>query len=299
MKMGGALLPSAMIVLSSALWGSMWIPLHVVRDAGVAGTWLAFLVYGIPAFFLAPWSFRAGPRRLLRHWRLLAPIGFFTGLCNVLYVIGVSYGDVAMVILLFYVNPVWSALLERLALKTAITRWRMGAIVLGMAGMWVLIAGDGTLATHAGGVELVGLLAGFAWAAALVLMRVSGDVDHLDKAFSQYFFALLIGGAIIALGVFPASSAWADISWSFVLPWILAIGIVWVLPGLLLSFWGAARISPTRASMLFMSEVIVGVGSAALLGESQLTWRHAVGGAMIIAAGFLDGLTDEKAKAKT
>ena len=41
-------------------------------------------------------------------------------------------------------------------------------------------------------------------------------------------------------------------------------GAILMLPGLLLSFWAVARMSPTRASMLFMAEVVIGVVVAAL-----------------------------------
>jgi drug/metabolite transporter (DMT)-like permease len=301
MKSNGALLPSAAIVFSAALWGSMWIPLHALHDGGLPGTWIAFFVYGVPAFILAPWTLRRGFGTLWRHWRMLSLIGVFTGICNVFYAIGVVYGDVAMVILLFYLNPVWSAILERIALKSRISRWRACAVALGLMGMWVLVGGDGGLPLPNDIAEWMGLIAGFAWAVALVVMRVSGEVDQFDKAFSQYVCALLIGGIIIGTGIFPGEIAWGEVAWPRAFGIILAIGIIWVLPGLLLSFWGAARLSPTRASMLFMAEVIVGVGSAAFLGVSDLGWRHAIGGGLIVAAGLLDGLTDanssEKAKA--
>ena len=298
MKSTHPFLPSAAFLLSAALWGSVWIPVHVVRDAGLPGTWIAFLAYGLPAFILAPWSLRNGPGQLMRHWRILGLIGLFTGVCNVLYAIGIAYADVAMVILLFYVNPVWSALLEWAVLKTRIKGWRACAILIGLAGMWVLVAGDGALAISEGGLEWVGLLAGLAWAAALVTMRIGGSVDHMDKAFSQYVFGLVIGALVVIAGIFPGEVAWSEVAWPRALFWVLATGCLWVLPGMLLSFWGAARVSPTKASMLFMTEVLVGVGSAALLGESELDWRHLVGGGMIIAAGILDGVTDRETEAK-
>jgi len=293
MTRSGTFLPSAAIIISAALWGSIWIPVHVVRDFGLPGTWVAFLIYGFPALLLAPWSLRSGVGPFFKNWRILAILGLFTGICNVLYAIGIAYGDVAMVLLLFYVNPVWSAIFERIALKSKISRWRKAAIGLGLAGMWVLIGGSGTLAVPIGSIEWVGLFAGISWAAALVVMRVAGHVDNMDKAFSQYAFGFVIGGIIIVLGIFPGEVDWTAISWPLALLWAAATGCIWVLPGMLFCFWGAARVSPTRTSMLFMTEVVVGVGSAALLGESEIGWRHVIGGSMIIAAGIFDGLTDK------
>ena len=136
--------------------------------------------------------------------------------------------------------------------------------------------------------EWGGLVAGFCWAGGLVAMRVTPDVGLADKAFVQYVAAFLCGGVILALGIFPADQNWQSVDWSRSLMWIALIAAVWVLPGLLLSFWAAARLSPTRASMLFMAEVVVGVVTAAIWTDYPFGWREALGGAIILAAGLVE-----------
>ena len=109
-----ALLPSFAIVLSAAFWGSMWMPLHAAYGTGLSGAWAAWMVYGVPAFLVLPLILRDGGRGLLAGGWPLLWLGVSTGICNYLYAASVVYGDVARVVLLFYVNPVWSVLLERL-----------------------------------------------------------------------------------------------------------------------------------------------------------------------------------------
>ena len=64
--------------------------------------------------------------------------------------------------------------------------------------------------------------------------------------------------------------------------------VVWVIPSLVLSLWGAARLSPGRANILMMFEVVVGVGSGALLAGEALGWNKVLGGLLIVSASILE-----------
>jgi drug/metabolite transporter (DMT)-like permease len=119
-------------------------------------------------------------------------------------------------------------------------------------------------------------------------MRMTPQVGMAEKAFLQYVTAMIFGGAFLALGVFPSQADWSAVDWPRAVFWIALIAGVWVLPGLLLSFWAAARLSPTRASMLFMAEVVVGVVTAAIWTDYPFGWREAVGGIVIVSASVIE-----------
>jgi drug/metabolite transporter (DMT)-like permease len=136
--------------------------------------------------------------------------------------------------------------------------------------------------------EWCGLAAGFFWAVGLVTMRMTPRVGMAEKAFLQYVAAMIFGGAFLALGVFPSRTDWSAVDWPLAVFWIAVIAGIWVLPGLLLSFWAAARLSPTRASMLFMAEVVVGVVTAAIWTDYPFGWREAIGGVIIVSAGVIE-----------
>jgi drug/metabolite transporter (DMT)-like permease len=99
---------------------------------------------------------------------------------------------------------------------------------------------------------------------------------------------MIVGGLILVLGIFPRQADWSAVDWPAAILWVVIVAGIWVVPGLLLSFWGAARLSPTRASMLFMAEVVVGVVTAAIWTDYPFGWREAVGGAIIVSASVLE-----------
>ncbi|MEZ5831028.1 MAG: DMT family transporter [Dongiaceae bacterium] len=282
------LLPALAILVSAVFWGSMWMPLRAAFGSGLSGAWVAWLIYGVPALLVLPFVLRDRGRGLAAGGPALLWLGLSTGICNYLYAASVVYGDVARVVLLFYVNPVWSVLLERAILKARITPGRAAALVVGLTGMFILNYDGEGLPLPRSTAEWGGLAAGFCWAVGLVTMRMTPDVGMMEKAFLQYVTAMVFGGAILALGVFPAQTDWAMVNWPVALLWIAIVAGVWVVPGLLLSFWAAARMSPTRASMLFMVEVVVGVGTAAIWTDYPFGWREAIGGLVIVSASVLE-----------
>jgi drug/metabolite transporter (DMT)-like permease len=282
------LLPSLAIIVSAAFWGSMWMPLTAAYGSGLSGAWVAWIVYGMPAILVLPLILRDGGRGLVAGGWPLLWLGISTGICNYLYAASVVYGDVARIVLLFYVNPVWSVLLERIILKTRITPGRGAALIVGLTGMVILnYQGEG-LPLPRSVAEWGGLIAGFCWAVGLVTMRMTPHVRMVEKAFLQYVAAMIFGGAILALGIFPAQADWSVVNWPVAILWVMIVAGIWVVPGLLLSFWAAARLSPTRASMLFMAEVVVGVVTAAIWTDYPFGWREAIGGLVIVSAGVLE-----------
>ena len=284
----GALLPSLSIVVAAGFWGSMWMPLHAAYGTGLSGAWVAWMIYGLPALLVLPLVLRDGGRGLVAGGWPLLWLGVSTGICNYLYAVSVVYGDVARIVLLFYVNPVWSVLLERLVLRARITPGRAAALALGLTGMFILNYDGQGLPLPRNLAEWCGLAAGFCWAVGLVTMRMTPKVGMTEKAFLQYATAMLFGGLVLALGLFPGQPDWALVDWPAAIFWIVIAAGIWVVPGLLLSFWAAARMSPTRASMLFMAEVVVGVITAAIWTDYPFGWREAIGGLVIVSASVVE-----------
>jgi drug/metabolite transporter (DMT)-like permease len=162
------------------------------------------MVYGVPAVLVLPFVLRDRGRGLVAGGWPLLWLGISAGICNYLYAASVVYGDVARIVLLFYVNPVWSVLLERLILKAPITPGRAAALAVGLIGMFILNYDGEGLPLPRTAAEWCGLAAGFCWAVALVTMRMTPQVGMVEKAFLQYVTAMIFGGAILALGVFQA-----------------------------------------------------------------------------------------------
>jgi drug/metabolite transporter (DMT)-like permease len=119
----------------------------------------------------------------------------------------------------------------------------------------------------------------------------------VEKTFLQFVFAAITAGLLVVM------LGWADERPTVggliaSMPWILAAAVVWVVPAMGLSLWGASRMSPARASMILMLEVLVGVGSAAWLAGEDLGLNKIVGGALILSASLVEAWGSAKAQGK-
>ncbi len=103
-----ASLASAIVVGTGALWGVYWIPVRRLAEAGLPGAWGMLAAVLTAAILMASITIRR--RRNLRN---VHPRAFFFtalgGAAFVLYSVGLVDGRVAIIILLFYLTPVWSS----------------------------------------------------------------------------------------------------------------------------------------------------------------------------------------------
>jgi hypothetical protein len=121
------LVPSLAILASTLLWGTLWIPLRALHHAGLGGAWATTTGFTIPLLCLLPGAFLRR-QRIVAGGRSLLGTGLLAALGIALYAQGLLRGEVARVILLFYLMPVWSTLLAWWILGHSIVRefspWR-------------------------------------------------------------------------------------------------------------------------------------------------------------------------------
>ncbi|MCP4390088.1 MAG: hypothetical protein GY802_17485, partial [Gammaproteobacteria bacterium] len=77
--------------------------------------------------------------------------------------------------------------------------------------------------------------------------------------------------------------------------WIALVALL-MLPITYLTVWPATVLSPGRVGMLLMVEVIVGVGSAAMLTDEQFGLRELTGALLILSAGVIEVLRAQTIK---
>ncbi len=278
-----ALAPSLAIVASTLLWGTMWIPLRELDRAGLAGAWATTAGFLLPLLALLPFGV-ANRRRLLAGGHSLLAGGLLMAVSIALYAEALLRGQVARVILLFYLTPVWSTLLARAMLGVPISGRRLVTIALGLAGLVVTLGDAATLPVPRSLADAMGLLSGFCWGWGLVHLQRARHAPDLDKVFVQLLF---LGPAFFLLASIPGGRSWAAPSDGALLaaaPWLAAFGLVWM-PGLLwLTMFGGSRIDPGRVAVLLMLEIVVGIGSAAWLTDEPFGAREALGAALIVSA---------------
>ncbi len=276
-------------IYSGVVWGVYWIPLRLMDQAGVYAAWSTVLFYAVPFLFFLPWTARQWLRikncRKAWHW-----IGITTGCSLVLYANAMLYTEVVRAVLLYYLTPIWSLLLARIVLGEVITPPRVAAILLGIAGMLVILRIDqGTLLPGNIG-DWMGLLAGLGWAVAAVLLR-QDDGSHAHEFSTLYFFYGTLAAIALALSPIAGEIEVPDIEaiWS-VLPWFMVIGPVLLIPGIYAAFWGAPHLNPGVVGLLFMTEISVAAITAALWANEPFGVRELSGVVLISLAGLTEFL---------
>ena len=270
---------------SGALWGLYWIPVRHLESRGVDGVWTTLGLFATGLALLAPVLLRHPPARAAFAPRMLAT-GLLTGGSFVLYSISIVLTDVVTAILLFYLSPVWATVLGRLLLAERFTGARLVALALGLGGLWVVLGGESGVPLPRNPGDWCALAAGITWA--FGSLRV-----HQDTAVSAvaHVTSLFIGGAVViaAVALAPIADAPAPpvtvgaaaiVSIVAVLSMVSAWGIL----------WGVRLVSPGRAGLLLMTEVVTGLASAAALAGEPFGVVQVAGSGLIVAAALVEVL---------
>ena len=277
--------PEAVIAISGALWGLYWIPVRHLEDRGVGVVWMTLGLFLVALAMFVPVLVRHPPARAVFTPRMLVT-GLLTGGSFVLYSVSIVLTEVVTAILLFYLSPVWATVLGRLLLGERLTVSRLAALVLGLGGLWVVLGGESGLPLPRNAGDWCALAAGITWA--FGTLRV-----HQDAAVSPvaHTAALFVGGTVVIaiLSLLPALEAPMPAVTAPAAAIVLAVAVLSVLSagGIL---WGARLISPGRAGLLLMMEVITGLASAALLAGEPFGVVQVVGSTLIMAAALAEVL---------
>ena len=277
--------PEIAIVAFGAMWGLYWIPLRHLEGRGVDAVWTTLGLFVVGLVVLAPFLIRHAPSRAGLTPRMLGT-GLLTGGAFVLYSISIVLTEVVTAILLFYLSPVWATVLGRFLLAERFTGTRVAALGLGLGGLWVVLGGESGVPLPRNAGDWCALTAGVAWA--FGTLRV-----HQDTAISSvaHVTSLFVGGTVviaivsllpIAADPLPGMTVHAGsiIAVLAILSMVSAWGIL----------WGARVVSPGRAGILLMAEVIVGLASAAALSGEPFGITQLAGSVLIAGAALVEVL---------
>lgn len=297
-------LPTLGIMLAALISGLGWLPLHAVARAGLAGLWVTLAVVLVAAFPFI-WALPSLLRARGQAAKDLAWIGILIGGAWAFYTASLTTTEVARAVLLFYLAPVWGTLLEVFVLRQSVTRRRAASLVLGGAGLATIlgIGPDYRFAMNLG--DTLALISGILWSVGLLFVFRREGPGLGTQSAALALGALAGAFAMVALLEPAAAPDFGQVSRA--LPWILVAGLLFVLPLWVLSLWAGRRVSPARTTLIFMAEVCVGVGSAALWAGQSFGWREITGSVLVLAAaavefkpgGTTPVRTDAKPEART
>ncbi|TMM54557.1 DMT family transporter [Sulfitobacter sabulilitoris] len=278
---------ATLIVLGTgALWGFYWLPVRSLAAMGLPGAWGTVAVTAAAVVLLLPFALARRDRLAASNRVALGSIAL-GGAAFALYSIGFVYGRVAIIILLYFLTPVWSTLIGRYVMGWATPRLRRVAIVVGLAGLAVMLGAEGELPWPRGPGEWMALASGILWSVATTGIRARSSLEPVAAAF-VFAAGALVAAVLLApvLEPWPATSAGARIGPVLGLS-VLTGGVWWGLSmaGLM---WATVRLDPARVGILLMTEVLVGAASAALFAGELLTPVEIAGGALVLCAGVLE-----------
>lgn len=274
-----------LLLVNAFVWGVSWWPFRQFNALGLHSLWVTGFAFAMAALTITAW--RPGAWRSLLASPGLAWLMLATGATNAAFGWGVTIGEVVRVVLLFYLMPVWAALLARWLLGEPITAVAVGRIVLALAGAVVVLHVPGTVIPVPGGLaDWLGLSGGVAFAAVNVLLRRNAAAT--DEART---LAMFLGGSVVALPLAALLSATGTI------PGVPPPAPVWLLgnAGFALVLLGAsmalqhaaARLPASVTALVMLSEIVFAALSSVWIGGESLSLRTLAGGAMIILAAAL------------
>ncbi len=283
------------IVAGAAFYGGITVGGRYF--AGIGWSLLEISLTGalFGALMLAPiliWQ----PRYRIRRSELLffAAFGLAGAVLQITQFLGIVLGvPVALVALLLYTQPIWTVMLGRVWLGEPVTRPKVVAVALAIAGTAVLVDPFGAAARYSWVGLAAALIAGLCLALWVLFARVSALRGNEALSTS---FGYLAGTATVLLLSIPVlqllapgngmtrldPSLWFD-NWIEVGGYTLLAA---VLPALL-TMWGVRGVQASVAGVLLLLEpVSAALLAYALFGE-PLTSRIWLGGALILAANWV------------
>jgi len=272
-----------MVFMAALLWGIYWLPIRQLEALGMPGAWAGFMLAlgALPMLGgLCLWRRRAIPSRR----SIIGAVAL--GGAFSLYAAALVYTDVVRAILIFYMAPAWSLLIEAVFMGRKLGWQSALAVLVSLFGIAMVcrfeipLDGIGALG------DWMALASGVLWSISAAMLFSSRAPDLGQTAFIAMVAAALVSLSVILLdpvgaGVMPA----ADVL-RMAIPFALIFGLVFNGPIILLTIWGAIPLPPATVTFLLTAEIISGVvSSAILLDEPFAGWE--VAGTLLITTGAL------------
>ncbi|MCU0560141.1 MAG: DMT family transporter [Desulfobacterales bacterium] len=272
------------MIVISLFWGLGWTAMKVVLNE--MGPWtfrsICLLGGGAGLLLLA----RAGGASLRVPAEDLKPLAV-TALINVtgwhiLSAYGVSLLNSGRAAIIAYTMPLWAVLLSRLLLGERVTPRRWGALIVGFAGLSLLVGPEAAALGSAPAGAAFMLAAAACWGAGTVLVKFFPW--HMPGTLVMGW-QLALGGIPVIIGAFlieplPAISSFSGST-------LLALAFMLLGPIVLCqwAFFTVVQIFPANvAALSTLSIPVIGVFSGAMILGEALTWSELTALLMVLVS---------------
>mgnify|MGYP001208424481 CR=1 FL=1 len=286
--------PNLAIILSTILWGTWWYPLRLLNeyaDNNAIPLFLSFMLGGFAIFIFSTKNISSFSKKNILITLLAASIGA-AAMC--LYNEGLIRGNVARILIFFYLTSVWSTMIEVFFLRQPLTIFRACSISAGFIGLFIITGIDEGNFLPNSMADVFGILSGMLWSVCATLIRINKE---LDVNFATSIF-ILVGGVFVILATYlPDGQILSGFNFdvfSKTILVIIAFAFIWLLPGYWLITYGQDQVDPGRAGILLMFEVVIGVISAYLLANEIITLREFIGAIFVMSAPLIEIYSSKK-----
>lgn len=277
-------MPVAGLLSGALVWGLIWYPYRALHDANISGALATGMTYAFALLcgaFILPRLWRE--RDSLNGWVLLIILG--AGWANLGYVMGMLYGDVMRVLLLFYLAPVWTILFSYWLLGEKLDRYGYAIVWLSLGGALIMLWKPelGLPIPHSVA-DWMGLTAGMGFALSNVVTRRSTHLSLEVKASCQWVGTLTLSLPFIWWqgGMLQQLAAVSLSTWGL----MLLMGLVLCTTSFAVQY-GVTHMAANRAVVLFLFELVVAAISAWFLAAESMDMREWMGAALIVSATLL------------
>ncbi len=276
----------------SLLWGAAYLFMRAAVPAFGPAPLIA-LRLGLAALMLLPLLiWRGGMPALRAHPRQMLTLGIpLTALPFVLLAYASLHISAGLVAVLNATAPLFAALIAHHFLKERLGAWRALGLVIGFAGVGVLMWGSASFKTGDGVLAVLAVLGTSTfWGL---------GANYTRKHFAGVDAMVITVGTLLCASVFLAPFAWA--AWPSEPPsaraWaeLAFLGVASSGLGFLLYFRLLRRIGPVRAmSVTFLNPVVAMASGAWYLGEAVTSQMVAGGAVVLLGTGLSLGLIGPK-----
>ena len=274
------------LAFSAGAWGVYWLPQRILVEGGLTGGWGTIAQMIIGFLILLPIAF----------WRLIKkketgfglPItGLLVGGGFICYALSFLLTDVVRALILFYMTPIWTTIFEILFLKKTPGKERILTLSMALGGLWLVFSKQTILPLPENAGDWLALAGGAIFAGGMIRLEIIKTEGVFPIIFSFFFYGAIfniVAGFFLVdyLGQMPAFDAFISMS-----TFLILISVFYFIPTGIVILWAPSKLGAGLCSILFLTEIVVGVISSSILTEEPFGWREAVGSSLIVVGGVL------------
>ena len=184
--------PNLTVVIACLFWGTYWIPLRLIDSNNESSVWPIALSFLIISIILCK-NFKEIINSLFLKKNYYFLLGcFFAALGIALYSESLLRGEIAKVVVLFYLCPIWGTIFSKILLKKNFTLNRYLSIILGIFGLEIIIGFEKGIFLPSSIVEWIAILAGISWALGTTFFHLAKPTSSSEKTSLTGFFVAFL-----------------------------------------------------------------------------------------------------------